>query len=279
MSRIRGVPVTRIVHSPVPGATYPAAVTTEEPPEELVRLASADNFRDVAGPGYPTGDGGTVRRGVLFRANELRLTHEDAASIAALGVTSVLDLRSRHEIDAHPDLEIPGATWTHVDVLGIPMEEIASLPSRAAAVAMMERVYRGFVEDPATRAALGRVLTHLAGDGVHLFHCSAGKDRTGWTAALLLHLAGVADDVIEADYLLTNAYAEASRAAVLEQIVAHLGPDKAAVYEPVLAADADYLRTSYDAIASAYGDRATYLRSGLGLGDDVLAALRSRLRG
>lgn len=251
----------------------------QEHPEELVRLASADNFRDVAGPGagYPTSDGGTVRRGVFFRANELRLTHEDAASIAALGVTSVLDLRSQHEIDAHPDIEIPGAAWAHVDVLGIPMDEMANLPTREAAVAMMKRVYRGFVEDAATRAALGRVLTHLAGDGVHLFHCSAGKDRTGWTAALLLHLAGVADDVIEADYLLTNEYAEASRAAVMAQIVEHLGPDKAAVYEPVLVADLDYLRTSYACVEETYGDRATYLREGLGLPDDVLTALRQRL--
>ncbi|WP_244930539.1 tyrosine-protein phosphatase [Nocardioides sp. W7] len=256
-------------------------MSTEENPEELVRLASADNFRDVAGPGagYPTTRGSTVRRGVFFRANELRLTHEDAASIAALGVTGVLDLRSQHEIDAHPDIEIPGAAWTHVDVLGIPMDEISSLPDRTAAVAMMERVYRGFVEDPATRAALGRVLTLLADDGVHLFHCSAGKDRTGWTAALLLHLAGVDDAVIEADYLLTNEYAEASRAAVLAQIVEHLGPDKAEVYQPVLVADADYLRTSYASVERLYGDRGAYLRDGLGLGEGVLAALGRKLGG
>lgn len=254
-------------------------MTTEEYAEELVRLASADNFRDVAGPGYPTADGRTVRRGVYFRANELRLTHEDAASIAALGVTGVLDLRSRHEIEAHPDVEIPGAAWTHVDVLGIPLDEMANLPDRATAVAMMERVYRGFVEDATTRAALGRVLTTLAGDGVHLFHCSAGKDRTGWTAALLLHLAGVDDATIEADYLLTNEYAARSRAAVLAQIVEHLGPEKADVYEPVLVADADYLRTSYACVERSYGDRATYLREGLGLGEDVLAGVRAKLLG
>lgn len=255
-------------------------MSSQEYAEELVRLASADNFRDVAGTGagHPTTDGGHVRRGVFFRANELRLTHEDAASISALGVTAVLDLRSQHEIDAHPDAEIPGTTWAHVDVLGIPMEQMANLPDRAAAVEMMERVYRGFVEDDATRAALGQVLTHLAGDGVHLFHCTAGKDRTGWTAALLLHLAGVADDVIEADYLRTNAYAETSRATVLAQIIEHLGPDKADVYEPVLVADADYLATSYASVERLYGDRATYLREGLGLSDEVLDALRGKLR-
>ncbi|WP_182524994.1 tyrosine-protein phosphatase [Nocardioides dongkuii] len=255
-------------------------MTSERFAEELVRLASADNFRDVAGTGagHPTVDGGRVRRGVFFRANELRLTDADAATIADLGVTCVVDLRSSHEVELHPDVEVPGARWEHVDVLGIPMDQMSSLPDREAAVAMMERVYVGFVEEPATRAALGRVLTILAGEGAHLFHCSAGKDRTGWTAALLLHLAGVADDVIEADYLLTNEYAAASRAAVLDTIVENLGPDKAEVYAPVLVADADYLRTSYAAVRARYGTLDAYLRQGLGLGDDVLGALRAKLR-
>jgi protein-tyrosine phosphatase len=265
---------------------YPAAVTPETPQsaefaEELVRLSSADNFRDVAGTGtgYRTSDGGHVRRGVYFRSNELVLTHEDAHSIAALGVTAVADLRSEHEIAIHPDVPVPGASWHHFDVLGIPMEEMASLPDRAAAVAMMERVYRGFVDEPRTRAALGALFGQLAGDGVHLFHCSAGKDRTGWTAALLLHLAGVSDDVILADYLLTNDYSASSRAVTRRLIIDNLGEEKAEVYDPVLAAEADYLQTAYDAVAAAYGTRERYLLDGLGLAPETLDGLRARLRG
>ena len=252
----------------------------EEHPEELLRLASADNFRDVAGPGpgYPTRDGARVRRGVYFRANELRLTDEDAGSLAGLGVTHVLDLRSGPEIELHPDVPVPGAHWSHVDVLGIPLNEMADLPDAEAGVAMMERVYRGFVTDDATRAAFAEVLTHLAGDGVHLFHCSAGKDRTGWTAALLLHLAGVPREVVEADYLLTNDYARASRTRILTMIEEGAGPAKRAAYEPVFAADLDYLRTSLACVEQEYGDLDTYLRSGLGLGADVLDELRGRLR-
>lgn len=277
------------VHLGFRSAAYPAAVTPEpqqpkhqspELAEELVRLSSADNFRDVAGTGqgHRTADGGHVRRGVYFRSNELVLTHEDARSIAALGVTSICDLRSEHETAIHPDVPVPGTSWHHFDVLGIPMEEMASLPDRAAAVAMMERVYRGFVEEPATRAALGALFGQLAGDGVHLFHCSAGKDRTGWTAALLLHLAGVPDDVILEDYLLTNDYSVNSRAEVRTLIAENLGEDKAAVYEPVLAAEADYLQTAYDAVAASYGTRERYLLDGLGLTEATLDRLRSRLR-
>lgn len=246
---------------------------------ELVRLASADNFRDVAGTGagLPTPDGGHVRRGVFYRANELRLTDEDVDSIASLGITSVADLRSDHEIEIHPDVSIPGATWHHFDVLGIPMEQMAALPDRGAAIAMMERVYRGFVDEPATRAALGALFTLLAEDGVHLFHCSAGKDRTGWTAALLLHLAGVPDEVILDDYLKTNDYSGASREAVRQLIVENLGADKAEVYEPVLLADADYLETAYAAVAASYGTRERYLLEGLGLTPEILDRLRGRL--
>ena len=248
---------------------------------ELVRLASADNFRDVAGTGarHPTRDGEHVRRGVYYRSNELRLTEEDVVELGRLGITCVHDLRTSPEIDRHPDVPLPGASWQHVDVLGIPLDEIATLPDRAAAVTMMERVYRGFVEHPPTRAALGTLLRRLAEDGVHLFHCSAGKDRTGWVAALLLEIAGVAREVVEADYLLTDEYAAASREATLRLVAEHLGEHMTGVYEPVLAADLAYLRTAYAAVDSAYGSVDAYLRDGLGLDDEVLARLRGRLRG
>ena len=97
--------------------------------EELVRLASADNFRDVTGPGYRSHDGTPLRAGVLYRSNELGLTHEDAAALAGLGVTAIYDLRGAHEIEAHPDVAVPGAVNEHLEVGGIPMEEVSSLAS------------------------------------------------------------------------------------------------------------------------------------------------------
>ncbi|NPC97152.1 tyrosine-protein phosphatase [Nocardioides sp. zg-DK7169] len=246
--------------------------------EELVRLGSADNFRDVAGPGYRAGDGTPLRGGVYYRSNELQLTDEDAASIAALGVSAVHDLRTLPEVEHRPSVDVPGATRHHVDVLGIPLDAISELADAESAVALMERVYLGFVGEPTTREALGSLLTSFADDGVHLFHCSAGKDRTGWTAALLLHIAGVADDLVLADYLLTNTRAEASRAATLRLLTEAQGPEQAAVFEPVLLADAAYLHTSYAAVEERYGTRERYLLDGLGLEPRVLTTLRERLR-
>ena len=249
--------------------------------EELVRLASADNFRDVAGldAPYVAADGVPLRRGVLFRSNELPLSAADVDSISALGVTAVYDLRHDHEIEAHPDVPIPGAEWHHLEVKGIPMDAVSDLGTRAAGTEVMHEVYRSFVDKPGARAAFSELLTRIAEtDGAQLFHCTAGKDRTGWASALLLHVAGVDDETIMADYLLTNDFSSGTRQKYLGLVAEHLGADKVEVYERVMVADPNYLRTAYAAADAAYGDRAGYLRDGLGLGADVLAAVRRELR-
>ncbi|MDN4173282.1 tyrosine-protein phosphatase [Nocardioides sp. SOB77] len=248
--------------------------------EELVRLASADNFRDVAGPGHPTADGGRVRRGVLFRSNELQLTDADAHSLGGLGITAVYDLRGHHEVEAHPDVPVPGAAWHHLAVGGIPMDEVAALTTGEQSLAAMHRVYRAFVEDADARASFGALLTRLATtEGPQLFHCTAGKDRTGWAAAVVLGLLGVPEDVVLEDYLLTNTFSTATREKYLGLIRDHLGPEKVAVYEAVMVADEAYLRTAWDAVAATYGDLRTYVLDGLGVAPADLDALLARLRG
>jgi protein-tyrosine phosphatase len=256
--------------------TTPSTPTT--PGDEILRLASADNFRDVAGPGYPTTDGARVRRGVFYRSNALRLTEADHGTVSGLGLRAILDLRSQPEIEHHPDVEVPGAPWQNFDVSGIPMDKVAELRDRATAVALMDDVYRGFVDDERVRGEFGGLFRQLATGGPQLFHCTAGKDRTGWVAALLLHLAGVDDATIEADYLLSNELSAGSRAAIEAEIEKHAGPEHLAAFEPTLVVDAEYLRSGYDALGQRYGDRATYLREGLGLDDATIATLRDLLR-
>ncbi len=251
-------------------------------PAELLRLTSADNFRDVAGPGagYPTRAGGHVRRGVFYRSNELQLTHEDAISLAGLGIRVVHDLRSTPEVETHPDVEVPGATWRHVEVSGIPTAMVDGLHDTAAAERVMREVYVAFVRSAEARASYATLLTDLATEEPpHLFHCTAGKDRTGWAAVLLLEVAGVDRDTILADYLLTNEVSSATREKYLALVGEHLGPEKVAVYEPTMVVEPGYLQAAYDAVAADYGSIAGYLRDGLGLDRTVLAELRTRLVG
>ncbi|QYJ03180.1 tyrosine-protein phosphatase [Nocardioides panacisoli] len=249
--------------------------------DDVLRLASADNFRDLAGMGargYATRDGHTVARGVFYRSNELRLTDDETQSLVDLGLRAVLDLRSHPEVERHPDHEIPGAAWHHFDVIGIPMEEVWGLQTREDAVAVMHRVYASFVESEHSRTEFGQLLRQLSSGGPQLFHCSAGKDRTGWAAALLLHVAGVDDATIESDYLLTNAMAAGSRGRVENLIAEAQGEDFVHVLEPTLIADVGYLRTARSAVDRAYGGLDAYLRDGLGLEETTLDRLRSLLR-
>lgn len=251
-----------------------------DPSHELIRLASADNFRDVAGPGYPTQDGGRVHRGVFYRSNELQLTDADAGSLAGLGIRVIHDLRGQLEIDAHPDVDVPGATWDHVEISGIPTEMVEGLADSDAAHRVMREVYESFVRTPEARASYARLLTSLAtGDLPQLFHCTAGKDRTGWAAVLLLEIAGVDRETILADYLLTNEVSSATREKYLALIGEHLGAEKVAVYEPTMVVEPEYLQAAYDAVAADYGSVDSYLRDGLGLSEDVIGRLRIRLAG
>ncbi|WP_051549284.1 tyrosine-protein phosphatase [Nocardioides sp. URHA0032] len=249
-------------------------------PAELLRLASADNFRDVAGTGsgHPTRDGGRVRRGVFYRSNELQLTDADATALADLGIAAIHDLRSTPEVEAHPDVTVPGAAWHHVEVSGIPMAMVEGLHDTAAAECVMREVYDAFVRSAGARASYARLLTALAtGELPQLFHCTAGKDRTGWAAVLLLEIAGVDRGTILADYLLTNEVSSATRDKYLALIAEHLGPDKVAVYEPTMIVEPGYLQAAYDAVEADYGSVEGYLRDGLGLDQSLLDALRARL--
>src|SRR5207237_1310560 len=104
------------------------------------------------------------------------------------------------------------------------------------------------------------------------------KDRTGWAAALLLHVAGVDEAAILEDYLLSNTFSTATRDKYLGLVREHLGEDKVPVYEVAMVVHGGYLQEAYDAAATTYGSVDGYLSDGLGLSDDELVRLRRRLR-
>lgn len=255
-------------------------VLDDELREAVTQLGSADNFRDVGGPAAPyrTSDGRELRRGVAYRSNGLRISDTEAASIGNLGIGVVYDLRTEHEVRARPDVPVPGARWHHLEVKGIPLSRIDDVNDVASAVKVMSDVYRGFVDVPGARAAYAELFRAIAdSEAGILFHCAAGKDRTGWAAAMLLHLAGVDDQTILEDYLLTNTVAAGSREKFIGLIADRHGDEKAEVYRYVMLADQTYLHAGYDAVEAAYGDRVSYLRNGLGLDDATLERLRERL--
>jgi protein-tyrosine phosphatase len=157
-------------------------------------------------------------------------------------------------------------------LLGHDLSGYASLAVEGTPGAMLG-IYRWFVNAPVARAAFGTALRRIAAaTGPVLYHCSAGKDRTGWLSALLLGVLGVDRATIVEDYLLTNAVTAEDIDKVLEILETRRGLPPELV-RPVLSALPEYLDAAYQEI----GPLDDYLRDGLDLDDTELDALRSRL--
>ncbi|RZL77646.1 MAG: tyrosine-protein phosphatase [Rhodococcus sp. (in: high G+C Gram-positive bacteria)] len=269
----------------LPGITLPGFGSSDfgsaGPVVETPRLASVDNFRDVGGTGrgYATARGGHVTRGVFYRSNALVPSDQDLAVLTGLGLTAVYDVRTVEEVAAKPDRLPAGARYLGIPILSGDLgAAVAQLKSPADAVAFMQQMNRSFVDDAATRAGFSQLLTSLADtDGPQVFHCTAGKDRTGWASALLLSIAGVSQDTIFDDYLLTNDYTAASMKVTYDQIAASRGEAVARIYQPLLGVDRSYLEAGLGRLTERYGTVDRYLTEGLGLSPATIDRLRGKL--
>lgn len=178
-------------------------------PSRSLPLAGASNFRDLGG--YVGHDGRTVRWRQLFRSDHLAgLSPQDHAVLAELGITRAVDFRGRAE-SAALAYALPGVAYHPLVIEPTVVQRAFELQREGRrltaedAVGLMQQTYRGFVHDNAPRfATLFQLL--LEGDQPDplVFHCTAGKDRTGFAAALILLALGVPRDVVMQDYLLTN---------------------------------------------------------------------------
>lgn len=260
-------------------------------------LAKAMNARDLGG--YPAGGGLMVRRGVLFRADALhRLSEEDVAAVARLKLACVIDFRSPEEIEFvgpdrlptpspgrlvalpihDPDRNIFLAVSLLLDQTkgGVDRDSDRDVGDGWAVTIMLE-LYRWFAGATAARQAFAAALRLIAAPDALplLFHCTAGKDRTGWLSALVLSALGVDREVIIEDYVRTNERNAASNAYVLD-LLARRVPDPAALV-PLLQARPEYLEAAFMEVERLYGDIDGYLREGLELDEATLAALRANL--
>jgi len=244
-------------------------------PEQL-NLPSVRNFRDVAGHGYKTAHG-SMRQGRVFRCNSFRVSDDDLLVLGTLGIVAIYDLRGQDEIDRLPDTPLPGAKWHHTWVPGLSREVMASLDTADQMRQAMVDHYRGFVSDPGKRAGFSTALAAMAqSDGAHVFHCSEGKDRTGWLAMLLQRLVGVSETDIIADFLLTNELM-AGNGPSLVLARRHFGDRPLDFFRPAMIADPAYLEAGMSQLVEDYGDVERYLGEGLGLTDDHLVGLRRLL--
>lgn len=242
-----------------------------------IEVASVPNFRDVAGAhGYETPHG-SMRRGFLFRSSAFDPSPHDQASLAAYRIALVHDLRGQDEIDRRPDVVPAGATWKHAWIPGLDMDAARAMRTSADVRQAMLDHYRGFVSVPRKREVVGAVLAGLSGeDRPQVFHCSEGKDRTGWIAMIVQALVGVSEADILRDYLLTNE--RTNRAlSTLDAARKAWGNRPDEFFRPAMIADADYLEAGIGQIEADYGDVESYVIDGLGLTSAQLGRLRGVL--
>ncbi|WP_274557240.1 tyrosine-protein phosphatase [Streptomyces spiramyceticus] len=312
MSRARICLATGVVVSALAVGSLPAAALAESPAEATVaaaatlpyrhsdsvrqiQLQGATNVRDLGG--YRTYDGEMVRYGQVYRADGLgKLTDADVATLGRLGLGKVIDFRVPVEVQYDGADRLPSgltATSRPVTDNGLYAQLLTAIGSRdpvkqeemlggGKAEAFMRDVYRTFVTNPENRARFAETLRDIA-DGDRrsplLYHCTSGKDRTGWTSYVLLRALGVPSRTAERDYLASNDYRAAYDAKVregLKQSGLMQNPD---LLIPLQEVRTDYLGAALAEVETDYGSLHGYLREGLGLDYGTLAKLRARLVG
>jgi protein-tyrosine phosphatase len=234
-------------------------------------LKGATNFRDLGG--YAGHAGQPVRWGKLFRSDHLGgLTPDDHAQLRALGVGRAFDFRGVHERAAQP-YDVPGLVQHSLAIEPTVTQRMDAMAAAGrtvtaeAVAALMRELYRGLVNDQAHRFA--ELFDHLLADDTPLvFHCTAGKDRTGVAAALILLALGVPRAVVEQDYLLTN---EVFRHPPVPH--SDTPPEALAVLWRVRP---DFLASALEAIERDHGGVERYLAQRLGLGEAARKTLRAR---
>jgi protein-tyrosine phosphatase len=244
--------------------------------DRSLHLATAPNFRDIGG--YRTTDGRWVKMGLVYRSDQLdRLDDSDLATIAKLAPSLVVDLRTEKERRNGPDRLPQGAEGLVADVLATSPPDVNAVlkgPSPETGVNFLVAANRQFVSMPSARAAYASLVSRVPTEkGAVVYHCSAGKDRTGWGTAVLLTAVGVPRQTVMADYLASNAnLTDKNRA-----LFATMQPAMAARMEPVMTVRGAYLDAAFDEVDRRYGSFDNYLRLGLGIDAPTLAKLRARL--
>lgn len=273
---------------PDPPVVVPATLPVEErEAHRLLNFAGIDNFRDLGG--YATSDGRQVKWGVLYRSGTWHgATPADTEAARSLDLATFVDFRSGAEKEMEPD-QLPQPTGFEVVEIPILDEGNATMVAE-----IMERIESGDFEgfDPNALMIEGNrqfatlftpqyrqfVQAVIAADGRPvLWHCSAGKDRAGFAAAILLRILGVPRETVMRDYMASRDNALSSRRGQLRLLALFKGGEAAAKLETLLGVDEAWLQAGFDAIDEQWGSFDAYVRDGLGLTGTDIQRLRDAL--
>ncbi len=246
----------------------------------VVNLAGGVNFRDLGG--YKTGDGRSVRWQRLYRSGSMGgLTEPDHEILADLNIAGVHDLRTQHEREREPNrwaasAGIPYWSRDYESNFGVLREMLAAeIPDPKAAREVMMNGYRQlpFEHAPSYRALAERLRD---GELPMVFNCSAGKDRAGTAAALILSVLGVPRETVVQDYRLTDKVL-GDRVSSMERLAGPLGNFSREVWSVVMTTDDRYIQNAFDAIEERHGSIEGYFNNELQIDAAGIETIRNRL--
>jgi protein-tyrosine phosphatase len=236
--------------------------------DRIIELEGAVNFRDLGG--YETVDGQRTRWRVVFRADGLgELTEADLDILRQLRIRTVIDLRTGHELEqSRFDVEAHPVEFHHFPFI----QSLINPEDFEQAPGFLGTQYRRMLEEAAPQIA--GALSALAAPQARpaVFHCTAGKDRTGLLSAIVLSLLGVPEDTVVADYALSGAAMTRLRAKLLIKF-----PDGQLLVDAdtdaLFSADPANMVALFAHLKERYGTMAEYV-SAIGVSDDVVDSLR-----
>lgn len=236
--------------------------------EKCLMLESCPNFRDLGG--YATADG-TTQYGRFYRADCLsKLSEADIETLVDLDIDTVVDLRHQSEIAraANPLAKHPAFAYHHISLV----EGAASPDDMSAMPESLAQMYKDLADNAQPKLAeVFRVLLNK-GEGGAVFHCSAGKDRTGVVAALLLMLAGVSEEQVVDDYAATYSLMKP----VFENQLAEAAAHGMNVPAYLFYSEPENMRQFIAHIKAGYGGAEGYFET-LGFGRDEVKELKTML--
>lgn len=243
--------------------------------DRVIALEAVHNFRDLGG--YSTADGGTTRWNTLYRADGLyRATHNDVTDIDTLGIQTVIDLRTIDELNERGSFadHAPTIDFHHVPVLDLTWQQ-ADRPVYDQDVDFLVWAYQEMIRVGSARFATAMTLLAQPSALPAVFHCAAGKDRTGLLAAFILGSLGVSDSDIVADYALTADRMEVMRQWALQQDPS-LSQRMADVPSAIMAALPEAMQTILDEVRETHGSIKQFVLS-IGVSPETLEQLRIAL--
>ena len=246
----------------------------------LLPMDGAHNTRELGG--YKTIDGKSVKWGMLFRSDKLSgISKTDEEYLKKLGISKIIDFRSEGEKAEDPDI-IPA----EIDYLEMPINVDGAMRPKIEAVLKGETdkevksflidANREFVND--YRDVYENFLRSLIDDGTPtLFHCTAGKDRAGFAAAITLIALGVSKEDVIADYMKTNAFTKERIEEMLGQIkLMSLYQTDVEILRPLLGVEQIYIETAFEAAEEKYGSLENFIREGLNISNKDIKNLRNQ---